>query len=342
LPRKEIAKFSRKSALANPDKASPAERWLAGKPTVPTHPVEACIGDPGSGSTVVASGYDFEYGTCANQFEIRQANDCKVLFVFPQPAPEALPVIYPKNYVPFRFNELNGVVRWARDYIQRGKARDLAHLAGDTGKILDVGTGSGMLLRLLARVRGNRENLWANDFSEQIVAPLVLEGFHTLVGPAESIETPDRFRVICLSQVLEHLQNPVRVVDRLELLLEDGGYLFIETPSTDGRDSRLFRRRYWGGYHIPRHFWLFNEASLRRLLVGAGLQVVEVRYLCSPAFWIQSFHHALLDKGWTGLSGFFSVKNPLLLAIFTTLDTLTIWFGGKTSNIRIVGRKVVR
>ncbi len=289
-----------------------------------------------------ATGYDFEYATCSNQFEIRRANDCPLLFVFPQPAAEALPVIYPKDYIPFRFNELNGVVRWARDFIQRGKARALNRLAENTGKILDVGTGSGMLLRLLARVRGDRSNLWANDFSEGIIAPLVQEGFPALVGPAESLETPERFRVICLNQVLEHLQNPVRVVERLATMLEDGGYLFIETPSTDGRDSRLFQRRYWGGYHIPRHFWLFNEESLRQLLAGTGLEVVEVRYLCSPAFWIQSLHHALLDKGWTTLSKFFSVKNPLLLAVFTALDTITIWFGGKTSNIRIVGRKVSR
>lgn len=328
--------------MPNPEHASPADRWLAGKPIVPTHPVESCLGRPGAGSTAIASGYDFEYATCANQFEIRRANDCALLFVFPQPAAEALPVIYPKNYIPFLFKDLGGVVRWARDFVQRGKARELSRLAGDSGKILDVGTGSGMLLRLLARVRGNRENLWANDFSEEIVAPLAGEGFHTLVGPAESLETAERFRVICLNQVLEHLQNPVRVVERLELLLDDSGYLFIETPSTDGRDSRLFRRRYWGGYHIPRHFWLFNEESLRQLLTGAGLEVVEVRYLCSPAFWIQSFHHALLDHGWSRMSRFFSVKNPLLLAIFTALDTLTIWFGGKTSNIRIVGRKAAR
>jgi ubiquinone/menaquinone biosynthesis C-methylase UbiE len=328
--------------LSNPEHASPADRWLAGKPIVLTNPVEACLGNPAAGSTVIASGYDFEYGTCANQFEIRRANDCALLYVFPQPAPESLPVIYPRNYIPFQFNELGGIVRWARDFIQRGKARALGVFAGDTGKILDVGTGSGMLLRLLARVRGSRENLWANDFSEEIVAPLAKEGFKTLVGPAESLETSERFRVITLNQVIEHLQNPVRVVERLELLLEDGGYLFIETPSTDGRDSRLFRSRYWGGYHIPRHFFIFNEASLRQLLEAAGLQVVEVRYMCSPAFWIQSFHHALLDKGWTRLSRFFSVKNPILLAVFTTIDTLTIWFGGKTSNIRIVGKKVAR
>jgi hypothetical protein len=77
----------------------------------------------------------------------------------------------------------------------------------------------------------------------------------------------------------------VGAVSRLAGLLEDGGYLFIETPSIDGLDRRLFGRGYWGGYHIPRHFWLFNEESLERLLKTAGLEMKEIRYLCT-CFWI--------------------------------------------------------
>jgi 2-polyprenyl-3-methyl-5-hydroxy-6-metoxy-1,4-benzoquinol methylase len=318
---------------------APAERLLADKPLIPTLNVRACLGDPQSGSTVVARGYDYEYLTCANRFEIRRANDCPLFFVYPQPAPAALAVIYPANYMPFQFHRLSGVVRRARDFVQGSKARAMLQLAGDGGSILDAGTGSGMLPRLLARLRGGTENLWANDFSPEVLEPLAQEGFQILPGAAEDLETPQRFRVICLNQVLEHLPDPVRAVRNLAALLEEGGYVFIETPNVDSLDGRLFRGGYWGGYHIPRHFWLFNEESLRKLLDAAGLRVVEVRYLCSPAFWIQSFHHALLDHGWRRLSRFFSEKNPLLLVPFTALDLATTTLGGKTSNIRLIAQK---
>jgi ubiquinone/menaquinone biosynthesis C-methylase UbiE len=314
--------------------------FLAGKPLIPTHEVGACLGNSHSGSTIVASGYDFEYRTCANLFEIRRANDCSLHFLSPQPDPEALRIIYPSEYIPFHFHELRGPVRWARDLVQRGKARAILRLAGEGGYILDVGTGSGILLRLLARMGTDPATLWANDFSAEVLSDLSRQGFQILTGPAESLQTDKRFRVICLNQVLEHLQNPVAVINRLSRLIEKGGHLFIETPSTEGIDFHFFRRRYWGGYHFPRHFWLFNEASLKQLLEQAGLRIAEVRYLCSPAFWIQSFHHALLDKGWPRFSRFFSEKNPLLLAPFTALDFAIIGVRGKTSNIRIVAQKV--
>ena len=119
----------------------------------------------GLAGPVVGTGYDFEYRTCSNEFEIRRANDCQLLYVHPQPAAQALDIIYPSNYVPFRFNQLRGPARWARDFLQGGKARAIVKLAGMNGKILDVGAGSGVLIRQIARVKGNRENLWANDFS---------------------------------------------------------------------------------------------------------------------------------------------------------------------------------
>jgi 2-polyprenyl-3-methyl-5-hydroxy-6-metoxy-1,4-benzoquinol methylase len=301
--------------------------------------VDACLGDPRAGFRKVATGYDFEYRTCANQFEIRRAADCDLLYVFPQPRAETLPVIYPPEYIPFQFHELRGPVRWARDLVQGRKAKAILQFAGNAGKILDVGTGSGMLLRQIASVKGSKENLYANDFSDSILDPLRKEGFRTIAGQAELLDTPERFDVICMNQVLEHLQNPVGVVNRLSALLVPGGYLFIETPNTASLDARLFARGYWGGYHIPRHFWLFSESSLRQLLATADLSAVEVKYLASPAFWIQSFHHVLLDHGWFRVARFFSEKNPLLLALATAVDLLNILLGGKTSNIRIVARK---
>lgn len=288
---------------------------------------------------MVATGYDFEYRTCSNQFEIRRALDCDLLYVFPQPRAEALDIIYPPDYIPFQFRELRGPVRWARNFVQGRKAKAILQLAGNDGKILDVGTGSGMLLRQIAHVKGGKDNLYANDFSDAVLASLRREGFQTITGQAELLDTPERFTVICMNQVLEHLQNPVSVITHLAQLLSPGGYLFIETPNTASLDARLFRRRFWGGYHIPRHFWLFSETSLRQLLAASGLHIAQTRYLASPAFWIQSLHHALLDHGCFYLARFFSERNPFLLAPATALDLLSIALGQKTSNIRVVAQK---
>ena len=128
-------------------------------------------------------------------------------------------------------------------------------------------------------------------------------------------------------------------MEKASHLVRPGGALYIETPSTDGLDARLFRSRYWGGYHFPRHWSLFDESSLRRLVEQHGFETARVDYLASPAFWVQSFHHMFMDKNYSRhVVNFWTIRNPLALAIFTILDTVSAGIG-KTSNIRLIARR---
>jgi hypothetical protein len=100
----------------------------------------------------------------------------------------------------------------------------------------------------------------------------------------------------------------------------------------------LFARRHWGGYHFPRHLVLFDAPGLRTLVERAGLEVVATARLASPAFWNQSVHHVLADRRATRrAAGFFSIRNPLTLGLWTLLDLATRR-RTPTSNQRLVAR----
>jgi hypothetical protein len=121
--------------------------------------------------------------------------------------------------------------------------------------------------------------------------------------------------------------------------LKPGGHLVVETPDCSGIDARIFKSRYWGGYHIPRHLVVFNSDSLRNLLEANGFSIVTTERLASPAFWIQSVHHWMADRPFArGVSGFFVVRNPLVLGLATCLDLVTARFH-PTSNQRVIARR---
>jgi hypothetical protein len=47
----------------------------------------------------------------------------------------------------------------------------------------------------------------------------------------------------------------------------------IVTDNTDALDFKIFKGGYWGGYHFPRHWNLFNRKSLTKLAgKGQGLK----------------------------------------------------------------------
>jgi ubiquinone/menaquinone biosynthesis C-methylase UbiE len=284
------------------------------------------------------SGRDYEYKTCANRFTFHRIADPEMVFLSPRPAIQELSTIYPKSYNAFNFHKkANPFLRQGRAYIQGRKARAIAGLIPGNGKVIDVGCGSGTLLMRLAELHGSHLELYANDFHKESLQHLEKFGIKLAVGRFEELDLPDAsFDVVVMNQIIEHVDNPQGVLSKSARLLRPGGYLFIETPCLKGLDYALFRGGYWGGYHIPRHWTLFSERSLEQMAVKAGLEKRQVKFLASPSFWINSFYNMLYDKApWLGAHRFFVIGNPLLLALFTAMDTILAKFRF-TSNMRMV------
>lgn len=311
---------------------------LTGRPEVPVVRMtcDLCgVDDP----SPVAEGVDWDYATCANRFTFVRCRRCSLVYLDPRPANEVLEVIYPPEYEPFHFHEsANPFIRHGRAFVQRRKAAVLQRLLGDEADIMDVGTGTAQLLALLQRHGPPGWRLWGNDFSPEALRNVEALGLPTVPGRFEELRTELRFDALLLIQAIEHFESPSSVVQQAHELLRPGGNLVVETPSLDGLDARLFRRGRWGGYHLPRHWALFDAVTLRTLLERHGFDVVELRYLASPAFWCQSVNHLAIDRHLPA-PHFWSLHNPVTLGFFTVLDLALAPAGRPTSNLRVVARR---
>ena len=93
-------------------------------------------------------------------------------------------------------------------------------------------------------------------------------------------------------------------------------------------DFRIFGGRHWGGFHFPRHTYLFNRQTIKQLASVAGLQVELVRTAMSPVNWVYSFRNWLDDwRGPRWLVNWLSLKSAMPLAFFTLLDMPLAMFG---------------
>jgi SAM-dependent methyltransferase len=173
------------------------------------------------------------------------------------------------------------------------------------------------------------------------LSDLTQRGFSVLPGRLEAIDLPgSSFDAIFLKQVIEHLETPAQVLSNTSRLLRPAGRLVVETPNFDAWDAKLFQRRYWGGYHFPRHWAIFDEVSLSRAGARAGLKVESVSFLLSPSFWVQSVHHLLKDRGWSPLIyKRFTHLNPLPVGAAVLLDFFQKFLTGRTSNLQIIFKK---
>jgi len=300
----------------------------------------------GGDSDVAARGYDYEYRTSRRQWIYRRCRECGLVYVDPRPAVSELGTIYPPHY--YSFDEAKrdlALVTFFRRKLEAMKVKAFAGFAGPgPRRILDVGCGDGRFLGVLRDFGPEDWELKGIDIDAGAIERARAKGFDARCVRLEDFELePDAegFDMIVLFQVIEHVSHPDRMCRKVRELLKPGGVFVIETPDVAGWDERLFRDGLWGGYHIPRHWNLFTPDNLGRMLRQEGYEVVHTQPLISTSFWINSLYNRLLVRGAGERAlAFFHYQNPLLLAVFILVDKLRMLFGARTSNQRMVARRV--
>lgn len=300
----------------------------------------ACALCGGMSGTRVGGGWDFEYGTTRDEFEFRRC-PCGGVYLDPRPASSELGRIYPSSYYSYDFAaRLGPLVARAKDATERAKVRAYAPYLPAGARVLDVGCGDGHLLALLGARSAQPLRLEGVELSAAAADTATQKGIHVYRGRIEDCAIPARaYDLVIMNQLIEHVREPIAVLQAVARALRPGGHLFIETPNLDSLDARLFRRRYWGGYHFPRHFHLFDRHTLPRLVAQAGLESVAMQPLVCPQFWIITLQNWLAARGRRRFAErWVSPFSPRWLIPFTAFEILhaRLWW---TSNLQLVVRQ---
>lgn len=209
--------------------------------------------------------------------------------------------------------------------------------------IVDVGCGDGQFLEALNKKNNKSWKLVGVDSSPQAIQSLSSRNIKGVLSNFESMtwltSPPD---VITMFHVIEHVEQPKLFFKKAYQMLRNNGLLIVDTPSFDGWDAKLFKKRYWGGYHTPRHLTIFDKETLTKHLIAAGFEIVSIKYLYSPSFWLLSFNHYFkYEKKWTRLARLFDIRCLPMLGFALVLDFFQKCVRNKTSNIRVVAMKKI-
>jgi 2-polyprenyl-3-methyl-5-hydroxy-6-metoxy-1,4-benzoquinol methylase len=140
------------------------------------------------------------------------------------------------------------------------------------GKILDVGCGFGFLLSALPTWERYGVDL-SRCASEE-----AREHGEIFVGDFLDFDHPaNQFDVITMTQVIEHLEDPVAALHHAYSLLKSGGHLIITTPNFGSPVAKMFGENY-RLLHDPTHISLFDDSGLRLLLGHMGFNVLKVEF----------------------------------------------------------------
>lgn len=109
--------------------------------------------------------------------------------------------------------------------------------------------------------------------------------------------------VVCC-EVIEHIQNPWKLINQIKRVLRSEGRLIITTPNVSKIHDRIyyFFRGFFPGFqyekymHSMQHINPINIRELLLILNENGFRINDVKYN------IHKKYHALFPKGWFGYS----------------------------------------
>jgi SAM-dependent methyltransferase len=140
----------------------------------------------------------------------------------------------------------------------------------DGKRLLDVGAGSGTLVRYLRRRGIDAHGI---EPSRALFDRFLSGDAPFRCATLEADPSSPAWPVVTAFDVIEHVPDPVRFLGSVAAALEPGGVFFLSTPDVESFTARAFGRR-WHFYY-PYHLSYFGPRTLTRPAASHGLHMIS-------------------------------------------------------------------
>ena len=139
-------------------------------------------------------------------------------------------------------------------------------------KLLDVGCGSGILLEASKKYRFQSTGV---EPSKWLFKKAIKRGLDVRCGVLEDIPNSQKFDVITLADVIEHVTNPMEILKQIKSRLTPEGIGVIVTPNVDSLIAKILRWKWW--HYRVAHVGYFSKNTIKLALEKSGYQVLSIK-----------------------------------------------------------------
>ena len=183
-----------------------------------------------------------------------------------------------------------------------------------SGRLLDVGCATGFFLEAASRtwdVTGVELSEFAADYARREF------GHHVITGDISEAGLPDAaFDVITLWNTIEHVSNPLSVMENIARVAAPGALIVLTTGNVAGFQARRDLAN-WNLMTPPEHLYFFDPKTISLLLERTGL-------------WVRRVAH----DGITTESGILASSRARMFASLVTGNVMTVFARNDDRNGR--------
>jgi SAM-dependent methyltransferase len=132
---------------------------------------------------------------------------------------------------------------------------------------LDIGVGFGLWAKYL---EDHGYSGYGFDVSPPAIQHCKELNIDSEINSIENFESDKKYSLVCMFDVLEHLEDPKKMLEKIKRHMHPDSLLYIQVPNVLG-----FRFPYNHSLGLPYHLWQFNPKTLKKLLNKSGFEVLN-------------------------------------------------------------------
>ncbi len=196
-----------------------------------------------------------------------------------------------------------------------------------TGRVLEIGCSTGLMLSLLSR---DGFEVMGVEISAIAAKRAKKRGIDVVTSPFEKTNFRKKFDLIIFNHTLEHLADPRLVLKKVVGLLNNDGLLYIDLPNFGSVSAKIMGVK-WPLLLPEEHPWHFTFEAIQQISGQLGFKILLVNR--SSGIW--DFDNPVKEL-WLSLSTF---KKRFFSEVLTAIPTFVISKMGLGSGLIIIASK---
>jgi 2-polyprenyl-3-methyl-5-hydroxy-6-metoxy-1,4-benzoquinol methylase len=233
-------------------------------------------------------------------FNIVKCESCGFKFTNPRPEENNLGDYYKsEDYVSHSNTKkgfINSTYQLVRKYTLLKKLQLLSSYF-KTGKLLDIGCGTGEFLNICKSAKWNTLGIEPDVGARK----MAVENFGLDVREEIEIKNieSESFDVITMWHVLEHVPQLNERIEDLKRLIKPNGIIIIAVPNCNSLDAKIYKEN-WAAYDVPRHLYHFTPKDVEHVFKNHDLKLFRILPMIFDSFYVSM----LSEKIKTGKTNF--------------------------------------
>jgi len=227
--------------------------------------------------------YEYKY---PGSFYFHICRTCSTCTLNPFQSDSKLSSYYPDDYHSYN-TESNFILKvlYRITYFLRFR-KYYSLLKPNKNRILDIGCADGKYFDYLNK----NINITGIEFNDQISQEGRIKGRNIFTGTLKDLPKGEKYDLVIMNNLIEHVNDPITLLQEALSFLEPEGCIFIETPNFRCLDFKIWGS-YWGGLHTPRHTFIFSEESFHYLKSKLNIKITQVNYILNTGHWALSIQN---------------------------------------------------